>query len=339
MAYDGTNYCGWQVQPNGVSIQSTLQKAIENLLGEKTDVTGASRTDSGVHALGQVAVFDTDKNIPDWKYALAINQRLPKDIVVQKSEEVPLDFHPRYTDVEKTYEYRILNRRTQLPKERLYSYFVPKKLNVDKMREAGVYLVGEHDFKSFCSQKTKVLSTVRTIYSLELIEEGDIVTLRVSGNGFLYNMVRIIAGVLIKVGLEQKEPEEWDIAVHRYDVKTNAGAVLETGFTGFSALRNADAMPEGAYVEDVWTTAKIAIDMSGMMDGNIVYMESYYNEELSKWLNVDKSNMPPTYTLSNKVYMVKLKDGTYAAVRLTNYMNASGVKGFMTIDYIYPFEL
>ena len=107
---------------------------------------------------------------------------------------------------------------------------------------------------------------------------------------------------------EQKEPEEWDIAVHRYDVKTNAGAVLETGFTGFSALRNADAMPEGAYVEDVWTTAKIAIDMSGMMDGNIVYM-------------------------------VKLKDGTYAAVRLTNYMNASGVKGFMTIDYIYPFEL
>ena len=192
VAYDGTNYCGWQVQPNGVSIQSTLQKAIENLLGEKTDVTGASRTDSGVHAHGQVAVFDTDKNIPDWKYALAINQRLPKDIVVQKSEEVPLDFHPRYTDVEKTYEYRILNRRTQLPKERLYSYFVPKKLNVDKMREAGVYLVGEHDFKSFCSQKTKVLSTVRTIYTLYrakaashedmlLLKKGDNVHIAYSG--------------------------------------------------------------------------------------------------------------------------------------------------------------
>ena len=108
------------------------------------------------------------------------------------------------------------------------------------MREAGVYLVGEHDFKSFCSQKTKVLSTVRTIYSLELIEEGDIVTLRVSGNGFLYNMVRIIAGVLIKVGLEQKEPEEWDIAVHRYVLKPNAGAVLVNRFSQvFSALRNA----------------------------------------------------------------------------------------------------
>lgn len=213
VAYDGTAYCGWQVQPNGVSVQSTLQKAIENLLGEKTDVTGASRTDSGVHALGQVVVFDTEKNIPDWKYAMAINQRLPRDIVVQKSEEVPLDFHPRYTDVEKTYEYRILNRRVQLPKERLYSYFVPKKLNVEKMREAGAYLVGEHDFKSFCSQKTKVISTVRTIYSLEIFEEGDIVTLRVRGNGFLYNMVRIISGVLIKVGLEQKTPDEVKEAV------------------------------------------------------------------------------------------------------------------------------
>ena len=208
VAYDGTNYCGWQVQPNGVSIQSTLQKAIENLLGEKTDVTGASRTDSGVHALGQVAVFDTDKNIPDWKYALAINQRLPKDIVVQKSEEVPLDFHPRYTDVEKTYEYRILNRRTQLPKERLYSYFVPKKLNVDKMREAGVYLVGEHDFKSFCSTGAQVQTTVRTIYAVNVTKEDDMVHIRITGNGFLYNMVRIIAGTLMQVGTGLMEPEQ-----------------------------------------------------------------------------------------------------------------------------------
>lgn len=138
---------------------------------------------------------------------------------------------------------------------------------------------------------------------------------------------------------EQTEPEEWDIAIHRYDAKTNGGAVLETGFTGFSALRNAGKMPEGTYMADIWTTDKIAIDMSGMMDGNIVYMESYFNEELSKWLNVDKSNMPPTYTPSNKVYLVKLKDGTYVAVRLTNYMNGKAVKGFMTIDYIYPFEL
>lgn len=138
---------------------------------------------------------------------------------------------------------------------------------------------------------------------------------------------------------DRKEPEEWDIAVHRYDAKTNGGAVLETSFTGFSALQNAGTMPEGTYVEDIWTTDKIAVDMSGMMDGNIVYTASYFNEELSKWLNVDKSNMPPAYIPSNKVYVIKLKDGTRAAVRLTNYMNAGGVKGFMTIDYIYPFEL
>ncbi len=208
VAYDGTNYCGWQVQPNGVSVQATLQKAIENLVGEKVNVTGASRTDSGVHALGQVAVFDTVKEMPDWKYALAINQRLPKDIVVQKSEEVVGDFHPRYTNVVKTYEYRILNRRVQLPNERLYSYFVPGKLNLDKIREAAVYFVGEHDFRSFCSQKTKAVSTVRTIYSLELEKRGDMIVMRITGNGFLYNMVRIIAGALLKVGFEQKTPEE-----------------------------------------------------------------------------------------------------------------------------------
>lgn len=208
VAYDGTNYCGWQVQPNGVSIQSTLQRAIEDLVGEKVNVTGASRTDSGVHALGQVAVFDTEKEIPDWKYALAINQRLPRDIVVQKSEEVSMDFHPRYASVVKTYEYRILNRRVQLPNERLYSYFVPGKLNLEKMREAAAYLVGEHDFRSFCSQKTKVLSTVRTIYDLTIEKQGDMIILRITGNGFLYNMVRIIAGTLLKAGFEQKTPEE-----------------------------------------------------------------------------------------------------------------------------------
>lgn len=137
----------------------------------------------------------------------------------------------------------------------------------------------------------------------------------------------------------QKEPDEWDIAVHRYDTKTNGGAVLETGSTGFAALQAMGKMPDGTYVQDIWTTQKIAIDMSGMMDGKIVYTESYFNEELSKWLNVDTSNMPPIYTPSNKVYLVKLKDGTYAALRLSNYMNGKGVKGFMTVDYIYPFEL
>ena len=209
IAYDGTNYCGWQVQPNGVSVQKALQNAIEDLVGHKISLTGASRTDSGVHALGQVAVFDTTKEtIPDWRYAQAINQRLPRDIVVQKSEEVPEDFHPRYTNVEKTYEYRILNRRVQLPCERFYSYFVPKQLDIEAMRRAAAYIIGTHDFKAFCSQKTDVISTVRTIYSLDLIKEEDLITLRITGNGFLYNMVRIITGALIKVGFGQKSPED-----------------------------------------------------------------------------------------------------------------------------------
>ena len=132
------------------------------------------------------------------------------------------------------------------------------------------------------------------------------------------------------------EPTNWDFAVHRYDTKTNEASVLETGFTGLSTLKNSGKIPEGTYVDDIWTTTTIAIDMSGMMENNIKYLESNYNKELSKWLNVDKSNMPPTYTMSNKVYVLKLKDNTYAAVRLRNFMNASAVKGFMTIEYIYP---
>lgn len=208
VAYDGTNYCGWQVQPNGVSIQSTLQAAIEDLVGEKINLTGASRTDSGVHALGQIAVFDTHMGMPADRFAMAINQRLPKDIVIQESAQVPLDFHPRYQKISKTYEYKILNRQKPLPCERLYSYFVPQRLDLDAMRLACTYLVGTHDFKNFCSTKTSVTDTVRTIYNMELKKDGDMLTLSVTGNGFLYNMVRIIVGALLKVGFGQRRPEE-----------------------------------------------------------------------------------------------------------------------------------
>lgn len=209
VAYDGTNYCGWQVQPNGVSIQSVLQKAIEDLVGEKIMLTGASRTDSGVHAMGQVAVFDTNKeNIADWKFALAINQRLPKDIVVQDSVQVAEDFHPRYCDTLKTYQYRILNRRYSLPNERLDSYFVPQKLDLQAMVQAAKHLLGTHDFKNFCSMKTTVENTVRTIKSLDFSRDGDMITMTVTGDGFLYNMVRIIVGTLLKVGFGQKKEED-----------------------------------------------------------------------------------------------------------------------------------
>ncbi len=209
VAYDGTNYCGWQVQPNGITIEEVLNKTLSQLLGEEITVTGASRTDSGVHSLGNVAIFDTETRIPADKIAFALNQRLPEDIVVQGSCEVPADWHPRYQESRKTYEYRILNRTFRMPTRRLDTYFFHYDLDVEKMKRAASYLVGEHDFKSFCAVGAQVKTTTRTIYACE-VEKGtnDVITIRVTGNGFLYNMVRIIAGTLVKVGNGDIEPEQ-----------------------------------------------------------------------------------------------------------------------------------
>ncbi len=200
IAYDGTSYCGWQLQPGLPTVEAALNKALSELLGEDILVIGASRTDSGVHALGNVAVFDTNSAIPAQKICMAVNQRLPEDIRVQTSVEVPEDFHPRKCVSYKTYEYRIMNRRIVLPTERLYATHVYYELDVNLMQEAASYLVGEHDFKSFCSVKTQVLDTVRTIYQLKVTKNVDMITISVTGSGFLYNMVRIIAGTLIEVG-------------------------------------------------------------------------------------------------------------------------------------------
>ncbi len=207
IAYDGTNYCGWQIQPNGITVEEVINKALTELLKEQILVIGASRTDSGVHALGNVAVFDTNTKIPGEKISFALNQRLPKDIVIQKSREVPIDFHPRYCNSRKTYVYRILNSRFPIPTERLYSYFIYYPLNVDAMKKAAEYLVGEHDFKSFCSNRTQVVDTVRTVYDISIDKNKDIIDIIISGNGFLYNMVRIIVGTLVKVGLGIYPPE------------------------------------------------------------------------------------------------------------------------------------
>ncbi|MBQ8888689.1 MAG: HmuY family protein [Bacteroidaceae bacterium] len=138
----------------------------------------------------------------------------------------------------------------------------------------------------------------------------------------------------VEITDDMVEPEAWDLAVHRYDAKTNKGSVQETSFTSLDALVASGALPSGNFVAD--EPSKVTVDMSGMMDGVILYAESDVNPVLSAWLNVDTSTMPPIYTLSNKVYIVKLKDGTYAAVRLSNFMNDASVKGFMTIDYVYP---
>ena len=208
IAYDGTNYCGWQIQPNGITVEEVLNKALKKLTGEDILVIGASRTDSGVHALGNVAVFDTETTIPADRIAMALNQRLPEDIVITKSEEVPLDFHPRYCNCSKTYEYHIINTRIPDPTRRLTNYFVSYELNPDNMRKAASYLVGEHDFVSFCNVRTDVKNTVRTITALDILQDGDEITIRITGNGFLYNMVRIIVGTLIRVGRGFYEPEK-----------------------------------------------------------------------------------------------------------------------------------
>lgn len=208
VAYDGTNYCGWQIQPNGITIEEMLNKHLSELLGEHIVVTGASRTDAGVHSLGNVAVFDTNTRMPAEKISFALNQRLPEDIVVQNSCQVPENFHPRFSKSVKTYEYRILNRKFRLPLERNTSYFYHYPLDVEKMQQAAACLVGEHDFSSFSSVHAQTNTFVRTIYSLDVKRENDMISIRITGNGFLYNMVRIIAGTLIQVGAGIIAPEK-----------------------------------------------------------------------------------------------------------------------------------
>lgn len=208
VAYDGTAYHGWQIQPNVVTIESELNKALSELTGEDIKVIGASRTDTGVHALGNIAVFDTEARMPGDKFSYALNQRLPEDIRIQKSQEVDLDFHPRRQNSRKTYEYKILNCEFPQPVYRLYAHFTYADLNLDEMKRAASFLEGEHDFKSFCSANTIAETTVRTIYKITITKTDDMISIKVTGSGFLYNMVRIIAGTLIEVGKGNISPEQ-----------------------------------------------------------------------------------------------------------------------------------
>lgn len=230
VAYDGTAYCGWQLQPGKETIESVLNRCLSELTGEAIEVIGASRTDSGVHALGNIAVFDTDSSIPAEKFSYALNRRLPEDIRVRGSREVAADFHPRHCDSIKTYEYRICNAAFPIPTKRLYAHFTYVPLDVCLMNRAAAYLVGEHDFKSFCSTDTQAQTTVRRIDSIAVWEEDGggnhtaadenactagrealqsdrEIVIRVAGGGFLYNMVRIIAGTLMEVGRGKIPPE------------------------------------------------------------------------------------------------------------------------------------
>ena len=232
VAYDGTNYHGWQLQPNAVTIEEVLNRALTELLREEIAVIGASRTDAGVHARGNVAVFDTENRMAADKICLAVNQRLPEDIRVQSSEEVASDWHPRKCRCLKTYEYRILNRRINMPMERLYSHFCYYKLDVDRMQAAANMLAGEHDFKSFCSVRTQVTDTVRTVYRIDVTRNADdIITIRVTGNGFLYNMVRIIAGTLMAVGTGHIQAEDMPFILEAKDRRAAGPTAPARGLT------------------------------------------------------------------------------------------------------------
>lgn len=208
--YDGTNYHGWQVQQNGITIESELNRALKELTGEEIQVIGASRTDAGVHALCNVAVFDTESRIPPGKFCYALNARLPEDIRITRSDEVPNDWHPRKRKAGKIYEYRICTSEILPPTKRLYCHHVYRTLNVEAMAEGARYLKGEHDFKSFCQEGAQVLTTVREITGIsirQITDEAELIIV-VKGNGFLYNMVRIIVGTLLEVGFGRLRPED-----------------------------------------------------------------------------------------------------------------------------------
>ncbi len=219
VAYDGTDYNGWQIQPDVPTIEGILNDELSALLGEEIHVIGASRTDAGVHAEGAVCVFDTQSKIPGEKFSFALNQSLPDDIIIRGSKEVASDFHPRKVNCRKTYRYSIWHDVFPKPTNSRYTHWVHYPLDVKAMEEAAGYFKGEHDFAGFCSAAADADSTIRTIYDItvdhpnEPKAAGDRVfyggiDIYVTGNGFLYNMVRIIAGTLIDVGTGKISPDE-----------------------------------------------------------------------------------------------------------------------------------
>lgn len=224
--YDGKDFNGWQKQPNKLNIQGTIEQAIERITGEKVDLNASGRTDAGVHAYGQVANFKTNSNIPIEKIPIAINSNIKKSIVIKSAEEVEERFHSRLNCKRKTYRYVINNSKYGTAIYRNLETHIPQKLNVEKMKQAVKYFEGEHDFKAFKASGTSSKSSVRTIYKAEIIEkENEKIYIELTGNGFLYNMVRIIAGTLVEVGLEKIEPEDIKEII-KSKKRENAGKTL-----------------------------------------------------------------------------------------------------------------
>ena len=206
--YDGKDFNGWQKQPNKLNIQGTIEQAIKCITGEDVELNASGRTDAGVHALGQVANFKTNSKIPIEKFAIAINSRLKKSIVIKKAEEVDERFHSRLNCKKKTYRYIINNSEEGSAIYRNLETHIPQRLDVSKMEQAIKYFEGEHDFRAFKASGTSSKSSVRTIYEAKLYKIDEKIFIELTGNGFLYNMVRIIVGTLVEVGLGNIEPEK-----------------------------------------------------------------------------------------------------------------------------------
>ena len=224
--YDGKEFNGWQKQPNKLNIQGEIEKAIERVTGEKGDLTASGRTDSGVHAIGQVANIKTNSTIPVEKIPIALNANLKKAIVIKSAEEVDERFHSRLNCKKKTYRYIINNSKYGTAIYRNLETHIPMKLDISKMQEAVKYFEGEHDFKAFKASGTSSKSSVRIIYKAEVIEaENERIYIELTGNGFLYNMVRIISGTLVDVGLGKLEPKEIETIIHDKK-RENAGKTL-----------------------------------------------------------------------------------------------------------------
>lgn len=205
--YDGKDFNGWQKQPNKLNIQGEIERALSEITGEEIEIIGSGRTDAGVNSLGQVANFKTESNLPIEKFPIAINTKLKQSIRIISAEEVDEKFHSRYSVHSKRYRYTINNSKYGSAIYRNMECHIPQELDVDKMKKAAKYFEGEHDFKAFKASGTSSKSSVRIIYKAEVIKDGDRIYIELTGNGFLYNMVRIIAGTLVDVGLNKIEPE------------------------------------------------------------------------------------------------------------------------------------
>ena len=223
--YDGKDFNGWQKQPNKLNIQGTIENAIKQITGEEVELNASGRTDAGVHAYAQVANFKTNSNLPIEKFPLAINSKLKKSIIIKSAEEVDERFHSRLTCKRKTYRYVINNSYVGTAIYRNLECHIPTKLNVEDMKKAAKYFEGEHDFKAFKASGTSSKSSVRTIYKAQVYGNNERIYIELTGNGFLYNMVRIIAGTLVDVGLRKINVEDIPQII-KEGKRENAGKTL-----------------------------------------------------------------------------------------------------------------